>query len=153
MLVEGRTHSYARPNCGRAALQRRVQDDREGHDFSRAAKAAASDGALAPEVDLIGPGLCSGLAFWFTMQVMLGPKQMTEHDDGNKQAYYEAAAALRERQIQDKERKRKHLAALSFTEKIEILEKLRDREKALAACGLRKVERKPSNTSSERSTQ
>jgi hypothetical protein len=30
------------------------------------------------------------------------------------------------------------MAALSFTEKIKILEKLRDREKAIAAAGLRK---------------
>lgn len=29
------------------------------------------------------------------------------------------------------------LAALSFSEKIKILEKLRDRERAIAACGLR----------------
>ncbi|MGA2353776.1 MAG: hypothetical protein ABSG02_04720 [Terriglobales bacterium] len=33
---------------------------------------------------------------------------------------------------------RKRLAALSFTEKIKILEKLRDRERAIAASGLRK---------------
>jgi hypothetical protein len=36
------------------------------------------------------------------------------------------------------------MAALSFTEKIKILEKLRDREKAIAASGLRKtVQKKP----------
>ena len=33
------------------------------------------------------------------------------------------------------------LAALSFAEKIKILEKLRDREKAIAAAGLRRVQR------------
>lgn len=33
---------------------------------------------------------------------------------------------------------RKKLASLSFSEKIKILEKLRDREKALAAVGLRR---------------
>ena len=32
---------------------------------------------------------------------------------------------------------RARMAALSFTEKIKILEKLRDREKAIAAAGLR----------------
>ena len=35
---------------------------------------------------------------------------------------------------------RKRLAALSFSEKIKILEKLRDRSLALAASGLRKIE-------------
>jgi len=38
----------------------------------------------------------------------------------------------------EKER-RKRLASLSFTEKIKILEKLRDRDRAIAACGLRKM--------------
>jgi hypothetical protein len=38
---------------------------------------------------------------------------------------------------------RKRLAALSFTEKIKILEKLRDRSLALAAAGLRKKKRVP----------
>lgn len=38
------------------------------------------------------------------------------------------------------------MAALSFTEKIKILEKLRDREKAIAAAGLRK-DRAPKRTS------
>jgi len=33
---------------------------------------------------------------------------------------------------------RKRLAALSFSEKIKILEKLRDRERAIAASGLRR---------------
>jgi hypothetical protein len=36
----------------------------------------------------------------------------------------------------DKSRMRSKLAALSFTEKIKILERLRDREKAIAAAGL-----------------
>jgi hypothetical protein len=43
------------------------------------------------------------------------------------------------------------LAALSFTEKIKILEKLRDREKAIAAAGLRKkntVEQRKNDRSS-----
>jgi hypothetical protein len=62
---------------------------------------------------------------------------MTEHDNDDKKAYYETVEALRERQIQGKERMRKHLAALSFTEKIKILERLRDREKIIAAAGLR----------------
>lgn len=34
------------------------------------------------------------------------------------------------------------LAALSFSEKIKILERLRDREKAIAAAGLRRAEKK-----------
>jgi hypothetical protein len=58
-------------------------------------------------------------------------------EDGNEK-YYEAARALNERAFQAKERMRKRLAALSFTEKIEIVEKLRDREKAIAASGLRR---------------
>jgi hypothetical protein len=53
---------------------------------------------------------------------------VTERDKRDKETYYEAAAALRERQIQGKERMRKRLASLSLTEKIKILEKLRDRE-------------------------
>jgi hypothetical protein len=40
--------------------------------------------------------------------------------------------------MQGKERMRQRLAALSFTEKIKILEKLRDREKAVATAGLRR---------------
>lgn len=36
------------------------------------------------------------------------------------------------------------MAALSFSEKIKILEKLRDREKAIAGAGLRKSPKKPS---------
>jgi hypothetical protein len=65
-------------------------------------------------------------------------------DDSNPDqgAYDQALLALRERQIQGKERMRKRLAALSFTEKIKILEKLRDREKAIAAAGLRPKVRK-----------
>lgn len=35
------------------------------------------------------------------------------------------------------------LAALSFSEKIKLLEKLRDREKAIASSGLRKSPKKP----------
>jgi hypothetical protein len=37
----------------------------------------------------------------------------------------------------DKSKMRLKLAALSFTEKIKILEKLRDRDKAIATAGLR----------------
>ena len=62
---------------------------------------------------------------------------MVEDNNQDQKAYYEAAA-LRERQIQGKERMRKRLAALSFAEKVKILEKLRDREKAIAAAGLRR---------------
>lgn len=35
------------------------------------------------------------------------------------------------------------MAALSFSEKIKVLEKLREREKAIAASGLRKSPKKP----------
>jgi hypothetical protein len=42
-----------------------------------------------------------------------------------------------EREMQGKQAMRKRLAALSFTEKIKILEKLRDRDRAIAAAGLR----------------
>jgi hypothetical protein len=66
---------------------------------------------------------------------------VTEIDDRNKKAYYEAAAALREKQIQGKERMRKRLAALSFTEKIRILEKLRDRELSIASSRCRQTGR------------
>ncbi len=44
--------------------------------------------------------------------------------------------------MRGKQTMRKRLAALSFTEKIKILEKLRDRDRAIAAAGLRgKAER------------
>jgi hypothetical protein len=46
--------------------------------------------------------------------------------------------AFRERLIEDKKAMRTRLAALSFSEKIKILETLRDREKAIAAAGLRR---------------
>ena len=46
---------------------------------------------------------------------------------------------------------RKRLAALSFTEKIKILEKLRDREKAIAAAGLRRDASKSGSAHSEKS--
>lgn len=38
---------------------------------------------------------------------------------------------------------RANMASLSFSEKIKILEKLRDRERAIAASGLRKSPKKP----------
>lgn len=38
----------------------------------------------------------------------------------------------------DKSKMREKLASLSFTEKIKILAKLRDRDKAIAAAGLRR---------------
>jgi len=56
----------------------------------------------------------------------------------DQKAYYEAALALRERVIQSKERMRKRLAALSFSEKVKILEKLRERDKAIATSGLKR---------------
>jgi hypothetical protein len=42
-----------------------------------------------------------------------------------------------QRILESKKKRRKELAALSFTEKIKILEKLRDRDCVLAAAGLR----------------
>jgi hypothetical protein len=42
-----------------------------------------------------------------------------------------------DREMRGKEELYKKMAALSFTEKIRILEKLRDRELAIAAAGLR----------------
>ena len=63
---------------------------------------------------------------------------MTEDNTQDREAYYEAARALNERAFQAKGRMRKRLAALSFTEKVKILDKLRDREKLIAAAGLRR---------------
>jgi hypothetical protein len=63
---------------------------------------------------------------------------VTEHSDQDQEARYEAARALNERAFQAKERMRKRLAALTLTEKIRILEKLRDRSLTLAAAGLRR---------------
>ena len=51
---------------------------------------------------------------------------------------FSQARALREKLIEGKRERRKRLAALSFSEKIEILEKLRGREHLIAAAGLRK---------------
>ena len=73
---------------------------------------------------------------------------MPEDNHQDHEAHYEAARALNESAFQAKERMRKRLATLSFSEKIKILEKLRDREKAIAAAGLRrKVERPADKTS------
>ena len=63
---------------------------------------------------------------------------MPEDNDQDREARYEAARVLNERAFQAKERMRKRLAALSFSEKTKILERLRDREKAIAAAGLRR---------------
>jgi len=41
--------------------------------------------------------------------------------------------------VESKKEMRKRLAALSFTEKIKILEKLRDRDRAIAAAGRRRT--------------
>lgn len=46
--------------------------------------------------------------------------------------------------------RRKPLAALPFSEKLKILEKMRERDRAIAAAGLRKAARpKPTNEGSE----
>ena len=50
---------------------------------------------------------------------------MPEDNNQDQKAYYEAARTLNERAFQAKERMRKRLAALSFDDKIKILEKLR----------------------------
>ena len=67
---------------------------------------------------------------------------MPEDNNQDQEACYEAARALNERSFQAKERMRKRLAALSFTEKIKILEKLRERDKLIAAAGLRSKTRR-----------
>jgi hypothetical protein len=46
---------------------------------------------------------------------------------------------MTQEQLAAKAAMRKKLASLSFSEKIRVLEKLRDREKAIAAAGLRRV--------------
>jgi hypothetical protein len=56
----------------------------------------------------------------------------------------------------DKSKMRARLASLSFSEKIKILEKLRDRSKAIVASGLRRnaaSARKKANKGSERHIQ
>jgi hypothetical protein len=58
--------------------------------------------------------------------------------------------AMTEEQLAAKAAHRKKLALLSFTEKIKILEKLRDREKAIAAAGLRQ---KPAPEKGRKETQ
>jgi hypothetical protein len=57
-----------------------------------------------------------------------------------------SAAKLVHNTSMSKEEMRKRLAALSFSEKIKILEKLRDRSKVIAACGLRRVSNKSCQT-------
>jgi len=57
---------------------------------------------------------------------------VSEDNNQDQKAYYEAARVLNERAFRAKERMRKRLAALSFTEKVKILEKLRDREFVIA---------------------
>ena len=51
-----------------------------------------------------------------------------------------------ERTAMSKPKLQARLAALSFSEKIKILEKLRDREKAIAAAGLRRDASKTEGT-------
>ncbi len=52
---------------------------------------------------------------------------------------------MNERAMRGKKEMRKRLAALSFSEKIKILEKLRDRSLAIAAAGLRQQTAKSSS--------
>ncbi len=46
---------------------------------------------------------------------------------------------MNERLMRGKKEMRKRLTALTFSEKIKILEKLRDRDRTIAASGLRKA--------------
>jgi len=64
-------------------------------------------------------------------------KAVTENNNHVSDEFSQARA-LREKLIEGKKEMRKRLAALSFTEKIKILEKLRDRDRAIAAAGLRR---------------
>lgn len=54
-------------------------------------------------------------------------------------------ARMTEQEMRGKKEMRKRLAALSFTEKIKILEQLRDRSLAIAAAGLRRKARRDSS--------
>jgi hypothetical protein len=63
---------------------------------------------------------------------------MPDDNNPDQKAYYEAALKSRERINLSKERMRQRLAALSFSEKITILEKLRDRDRAIAAARMRR---------------
>jgi hypothetical protein len=51
-----------------------------------------------------------------------------------------------------KQEMRKRLAALSFSEKVEILEKLRDRSLALAAAGLRQKSVRGARTKADKAS-
>ena len=64
---------------------------------------------------------------------------MSQDKNQDQEAHYQAARELNESVFQAKERMCKRLAALSFSEKINILERLRDREKAIATAGLRRA--------------
>jgi hypothetical protein len=63
-------------------------------------------------------------------------KTVTEDNDHVPDEFSQARA-VREKLIEGKKKMRKRRAALSFTEKIKILEKLRDRSEKIAASGLR----------------
>lgn len=80
-------------------------------------------------------------------------KAVTENDNHVPDEFSQARA-LREKLIEGKKEMCKRLAALSFSEKIKILEKLRDRSLALAASGLRvktsKVANNPRAADSEK---
>jgi len=68
---------------------------------------------------------------------MLAEDGVTEINDQHPDEFAQARALL-EKIIEGKKKMRKRMAALSFTEKIKILEQLRDRERAIAAAGLRR---------------
>ncbi len=57
---------------------------------------------------------------------------MSEDNNQDQKSHYEAARAMSQKTLEDKARMRKQLAALSFDEKMKVLEKLRDRERVLA---------------------
>ena len=62
---------------------------------------------------------------------------MAEGNNPDEKRYYRIAPALHEGAFQAKERRRKQLATLGFAEKLKILRKMRERDKAIAASGLR----------------
>ena len=77
---------------------------------------------------------------------MLAEDGVTEINDQHSDEFAQARALL-EKIIEGKKKMRKRLAALSFTEKIKILEKLRDRELAVAEA--RRNLRKPNDAPNE----
>ena len=72
---------------------------------------------------------------WFTMLAGCRNREGDNWVDCEMDA---VRAQISRRSSMSKKETRKRLASLSFSEKVKILEKLRDRSLALAACGLRR---------------